>query len=106
MDQHVGQICACILGFPNVSIDAKMNCADAALFGKIDWLREHPYAYQRTYLLRQRTISRQMRSECQQHRLTFVDTGVDFNSGIERAYHQLLDSRNGISPLGWDEMLD
>lgn len=75
----------CFLGYPDVSIDEKIQAVAGHRDVPTDWLYRTGPANVRRYLTISRDLSRTLREECRRVGLPFVDTGDDFVAGLEAA---------------------
>lgn len=89
--KQVGEpVATCFLGYPDLSIEAKM--AHVAQYAGLpnDWLNGTGKQNVRRYLKLSRSLSRHLRDECVAAGLPFVDTGRDFDAGIKAGERALM----------------
>ena len=85
LEQAGDPFSVCFLGYPDVPVETKM--AHVAEYSGLpnDWLNRTGEANVRRYLEVSRSLSRNLRIECVAAGFPFIDTGVDFQVGIEAA---------------------
>lgn len=86
LDLHPDRVRGCILGFPHINIDEKLEAVRDYPSESNDWLRSETEALQRDHLTRQKVLSEMMQEQCAQEGVSFIDTGENFNEGVETAF--------------------
>lgn len=86
---------ACFLGYVDISLEDKARAVAAHTGPPTDWLHQTGGENVRRYLDVSRRLSRQLRDDCAQFGIPFVDTGIDFRAGLDQAERILVDGMPG-----------
>lgn len=80
----------CFLGYPEMDLDQKALDVARHTGPPTDWLHRTGSENVRRYLDVSLRLSRQLREECASFGIPFVDTGIDFQAGLDAAESALL----------------
>ena len=69
---------ACFLGYPDIPIEDKALAVAGHIWPPTDWLYRTEIENVRRYLNVSQQLSRQLRDDCSEFHIPFVDTGADF----------------------------
>lgn len=75
----------CFLGYPDVSVEIKAEQLSRYIGPPQDWLHRTGAENVRRYIEVSRLLSRELRAECTCANFPFVDTGTDFEAGLQEA---------------------
>ena len=81
---------SCFLGYPDKRIEDKASEVARHMGPPTDWLHRTGPENVRRYLGASEQLSRHLRAECRSLDLPFVDTGDDFEAGLDEAERVLL----------------
>ena len=76
---------ACFLGYPHISIAEKASQLAGYAGPPQDWLDRTGPENVRRYLEVSRILSRHLQTECADAGIPFIDTGADFEAGLQEA---------------------
>ena len=76
---------ACFLGYPEASIEVKAAQLVSHVGPSQEWLHRTGPDNVKRYLDISRSLSQQLQSECYGLRIPFIDTGEDFEAGLQKA---------------------
>ena len=88
--KHPDRIKAAFVGYTSISASDKLALVKEHSTGENDWLTEKPDEYIEDHINNMIAYSKKIKSECEEHGLSYFDTSEDFTGAIEAATRFLL----------------
>ena len=85
IEEHPDRIRAVFVGYTEISVEDKLALVKQHSNGENDWLTAKSDEYIRDHIGNMIAYSKMIRTECEQHGLSYFDTSKDFPGTIEAA---------------------
>jgi 2-phosphoglycerate kinase len=92
--KHPDAVRAIFVGYTDINVNDKIALVKRHNIGENDWLTSKPDEFIRDHIENMVAYSRMIRSECEKHGLSYVDTSEDFKGSIEAATDSLVGELN------------
>jgi hypothetical protein len=90
MQKHPDKVRVCFVGYTEVDLDEKVKDVKHYSDGKGDWLINEPDEVINSHIKNMIEYSELIKSECESHSVSYIDTSLEFEESIEGSVRVLL----------------
>ena len=90
IEEHPAEIRAVFVGYTDIDVEDKVALVKKHADGENDWLTSESDEYIRDHISNMISYSKRIKSECERHGLSYVDTSEDFSGAIAAATDALV----------------
>jgi hypothetical protein len=93
IEKHPDKVRAVFVGYTEIDVEDKVALVKEHSSGENDWLTSESDDYIRDHIGNMIAYSKTIRTECEEHRLSYIDTSEDFPGAIAAATEALVGDR-------------
>ena len=93
IEKHPDDVRAVFVGYIDIDVEDKVALVKEHTSGETDWLTSESDAYIRDHIGNMIAYSKTIKTECEQHGLSYIDTSDDFSRAIAAATDALVGDR-------------